>query len=121
MVPQNGPAMYRPKSRTRIPSRTPDIMLSLERRSVEESVGLQEDRQHEAAFVGPCFMTAAGAAPDILAAFADAGMVGQRSGDHIGLLDLDMLVPRQARPRPPPHHLRRPAGRLVLHQGLGLA
>src|SRR5271169_4992706 len=100
-VPQKGPAMYRPKSRTRIPSRTPGIMLSLERRSVEESVGLQEDGQYEAAFVGPCFMAAAGTAPDILAALADAGMVGQRPGDHVGLLDLDMFVPRQARARCP--------------------
>src|ERR1043165_8151769 len=76
MVPQNGPAMYRPKSRTRMPSRTPGIELSLKARSIEELVGLQKDGQHQAAFIGPGLVAAAGAAPDILAGPADAGVVG---------------------------------------------
>src|SRR5580693_887388 len=81
MVPQKGPAMYRPKSRTRIPSRTPGIDLSLAVRSVEEGVGLQEDGEDQAALVGPGVVAAAGAAPDILAGAADAGMVGERARD----------------------------------------
>src|SRR5882724_12311684 len=70
-VPQNGPAIYRPKSRTRMPSRTPGIELSLNGRSIEELVGLQEDGQHQAAFVGPGVVPAAGTTPDILAGPAD--------------------------------------------------
>src|SRR4051812_39854862 len=118
MVPQNGPAMYRPKSRTRIPSRTPAMVRRL--LLPEEGVWLQEEGEHQAAFVRPGVVPAAGAAPDIVAGPADAGVVGERTLDDVGLLDLDMLVPWQARARRPAHQLGRHAGGLVLHQHLGL-
>src|SRR5258708_14478119 len=161
IVPQNGPAMYRPKSRTRIPSRTPGICCppqnflpseagEVARRaggvmtprcsfrplrrsappphfvgrqkysSIEEGVGLEEERQHQAAFVGPGIVPAAGTAPDIVACPADAVMVGAGAFQHEGLFDGDMLVMRQLRPRRPAHQHGRHAGRLVLHQDLSV-
>src|SRR5258708_5644657 len=144
IVPQNGPAMYRPKSRTRIPSRTPDMdSASLRppqaerlrrtlsratgrvgtpqvRRSIEESIGLEEERQHQAAFVGPGIVPAAGAAPDVVARPADAVMVGKGAFEHEGLLDGDMLVIGQLGAGRPAHQHGRHAGRLVLHQDLAV-
>src|SRR4029077_1606212 len=144
IVPQNGPAMYRPKSRTRIPSRTPDMdSASLRprqavplrrtlsratgsvgtaevRRSIEEGVGLEEKRQHQAALVGPGVVPAAGAAPDVVAGAAYAVTVGEGALEHEGLLDGDMFVMGQLGARRPAHQHGRHAGRLVLHQDLAV-
>src|SRR5260370_19735601 len=161
IVPQNGPAMYRQKSRTRIPSRTPGICCppqnflpseagEVARRaggvmtprcsfrplrrcappphfvgrqkysSIEEGVGLEKKRQHQAAFVGPRIVPAAGAAPDVLAGAAHAVMVGKGAFEHEGLFDGDMLVMRQPRAPRPAHQHGRHAGRRGLHPDLAV-
>src|SRR5829696_7506824 len=63
----------------------------------EEFVGHLENREHQSALRAPGDMAAAGLAPDVFAGLAfdarsRAFLVDQRALEHIGLLDVDVLV-----------------------------
>src|SRR4030095_2509533 len=62
---------------------------------VEEGVGFQEEGQHQAAFVCPDIVTAAGAAPHVVAGAADAHVIGERAFEDESLLDGNMFVLRK--------------------------
>src|SRR6266853_1895252 len=70
--------------------------------ALEELVGYLEDREHEAALRAPSRVAAAGGTPDEVAlGYCETGVrtfpVHQLAFEHVGLLDLDVLMVGQHR------------------------
>jgi hypothetical protein len=67
--------------------------------SVEESVRLPEEGQHQVAFAVPSIVAAAGAVLHMVAGAADAQVSGEPAFEDEGLLDCNVFVVRKASAR----------------------
>src|SRR5216684_5143161 len=94
--------------------------------ALEELVGDLEDREHEAALRAPSRVAAAGGTPDEIAlGYCEAGVrtfaVHQLAFEHVGLLDLDVLMVGQHRAGRKAHQRGREAAVAIEQQRLHLA
>src|SRR6267378_264121 len=94
--------------------------------ALEELVGYLEDREHEAALRAPSRVAAAGGTPDEVAlGYRETGVrtfpVHQLAFEHVGLLDLDVLMVGQHRAGRKAHQRGREAAVAIEQQRLHLA